>query len=86
MLMIIPMTPSGIEPSTFRFVAQYLNHWATISGPQIIINYCTININKYIINSCNYYISDEGLLEECDKEENLAVTGAVTASCLKVRM
>jgi hypothetical protein len=29
------MTPSGIEPATFRFVAQYLNHCATISGPQI---------------------------------------------------
>jgi hypothetical protein len=29
----IPMTPSGIEPATFRFVAQYFNHCATISGP-----------------------------------------------------
>jgi hypothetical protein len=29
----IPMTPSGIEPATFRFVAQYLSHCATISGP-----------------------------------------------------
>jgi hypothetical protein len=28
----IPMTPSGIETATFRFVAQYLNHCATISG------------------------------------------------------
>jgi hypothetical protein len=28
------MTPSGIEPATFRFVAQYLNHCATTSGPQ----------------------------------------------------
>jgi hypothetical protein len=27
------MIPSGIEPATFRFVAQYLNHCATISGP-----------------------------------------------------
>ena len=23
------MTPSGIEPATFRFVAQYINHCAT---------------------------------------------------------
>jgi hypothetical protein len=33
----IPMTPSGIEPATFRFVAQYLNHRATISGPQLFL-------------------------------------------------
>ena len=28
-LKIIPMTPPGIEPATFRFVAQHLNHCAT---------------------------------------------------------
>jgi hypothetical protein len=30
------MTLSGIETATFRFVAQYLNHCATISGPRLI--------------------------------------------------
>jgi hypothetical protein len=38
----IPMTPSGIEPATFRFVAQYLNHCATISGPQGFECYASI--------------------------------------------
>jgi len=34
----------------------------------------------------NYYISNEDLLEVCDKEENVAVTGAATTSCLKRRL
>jgi hypothetical protein len=34
----------------------------------------------------NYYIPNKGLLEECDKEENVAVTGAATASCLEGRL
>ena len=29
MSMKIPMTPSGIEPATFRFVAQHFHHSAT---------------------------------------------------------
>jgi hypothetical protein len=39
--------------------------------------YCIINAQY------NYYISNNGLLEECDKEENVEVTGAATASCVK---
>jgi hypothetical protein len=33
------MTPSGIEPAFFRFVAQYLDHCATISGPLLFPNW-----------------------------------------------
>jgi hypothetical protein len=29
------MTPSGIEPATFRFVAQYLNHCAIYKGKAV---------------------------------------------------
>ena len=35
----IPMTPSGIKPATFRFVAQYLNHWATAAPHMCIYIY-----------------------------------------------
>jgi hypothetical protein len=55
---------------------------------QQIINYCIIN--KYyncIINAYyNYYISNEGPLEESNKEENVGVAGGVTTSCLKRRL
>ena len=40
------MTPSGIEPATFRFVAQHLNHCAT-AVPQYIYIYS----GKYFINT-----------------------------------
>ena len=33
----IPMTPSGIEPATFRFVAQHLNHCATTVPTNTIV-------------------------------------------------
>jgi hypothetical protein len=50
----------------------------------IIINYwIVINVYyNYIINEYyNYSVSNKGLLEECDKEENVKVTGDATTSC-----
>jgi len=32
-----PLTPAGIEPATFRFVAQHFNHCATVV-PHMLIN------------------------------------------------
>jgi len=34
-----PMTPSGIEPAAFRFVAQHLNHCVTAVSVYIYIVY-----------------------------------------------
>jgi hypothetical protein len=47
----IPMTLSGIEPATFRFAAQYLNHCATISGP--LVNDFTVYNRVKLIQSTN---------------------------------
>jgi len=34
----------------------------------------------------NYHISNKSLLKECEKEENLEVTGVVSTSCSKRRL
>jgi hypothetical protein len=55
----------------------------------IIINYRIIIINtyNYTINALyDYYVPNIGLLKECNKEPNVAVTGATTASCFKRRL
>ena len=42
------MTLAGIEPATFQFVAQRLNHCST--APPLLSTYCIVKINKRIIN------------------------------------
>ena len=36
MLMENPLTSAGIEPATFRFVAQYLNHCANAVETEVL--------------------------------------------------
>ena len=55
----IPMTPSGIELATFRFVAQHLNHCATAVPllKRSIWNFtllctCLSDLDKFRYNSC----------------------------------
>ena len=47
------MTPSGIEPTIFRFVAQHFNHCATVRSPE--------KSNKHINKICApswFYLQD----------------------------
>jgi hypothetical protein len=41
------MTPSGIEPATFRFVAQYLNHCAAAVPTNVAGSY--VILRKYFV-------------------------------------
>jgi hypothetical protein len=54
--------------------------------PQFTTNYCIIITNayyNYVINvKYNFCIFNKRLLEKCDKEENLKVTGAATTPSL----
>jgi hypothetical protein len=45
----IPVTPSGIEPATFRFVVQYLNHCATAVPPTAFQKNCE---KRLVASSC----------------------------------
>jgi hypothetical protein len=64
------MTPSGIEPATLRFVAQYLNHCATISGPHLILR---TNINYEYTNRSNKVKTSDYTRKKEKKERKKAV-------------
>jgi len=50
------MTPAGIEPTTFLFVAQHLNHCATAVPTYLLFN--PLNIQVHAENSFTF--SDSG--------------------------
>jgi len=60
----IPMTTSGIEPATFRFVAQRLNHCATAVSVQRYQNIITADDSLKIV----YFINSK-IIVHCGKRE-----------------
>jgi hypothetical protein len=51
------MTPSGIEPATFRFVEQYLNHCATVVPYTVILVlplYLSVHLNAKMRGRYHY--------------------------------
>jgi len=46
------MTPTGIEPATFRFVAQNLNHCATAVG--MYVTHFIVVCMRYLLNNTDY--------------------------------
>jgi len=51
-----PMTPAGIEPATFRFPAQHLNHCATaVPGRDMYNLLLFITTVLYVINYTYLY-------------------------------
>jgi len=63
----VPMTPSGIEPATFRLVAQHLNHCATAVPPPLPPK-VTLKLNRNSVSEhrtatpAKYQLSLRGLL------------------------
>jgi len=58
-----PMTPSGIEPATFRLVAQHLNNWATAVPTSLFVT-----IHKCLVFVCRskqLYLSNHSVLDTC---------------------
>jgi len=43
-----PLTPAGIEPATFRFVAQHLSHSATAVPPVYHVRYENVATDSII--------------------------------------
>jgi len=57
------MTPAGIEPATFRFVAQHLKHCATAVSTHVvyasnIINIRTVRDLQFVCPAVRWYFPD----------------------------
>jgi hypothetical protein len=63
----IPVTPSEIEPVTFRFVAQYLNHCATTVPCFFIQFYNNITCLSWFVKDLSSFFLQNYVLMVCDR-------------------
>ena len=77
MSMKFPVTPAGIKPATFRFVAQHLNHCATavpLNWWKILIIFTLTNISLFnaVITWCiKHQPSYEAVITFCTTQRSL---------------
>jgi len=62
-----PLTPPGIEPATYRFVAQHLNHCAT-AGPTLKYKYNAFTLAIQLLEFKNIFLCVVYLLADDSKE------------------
>ena len=75
-----PLTPAGIEPATFRFVAQHLNHYATAVPQKMRGTY--IKVTQNLVKQRRLFELDTG---SCTKErtvESSSILGVVRRNAL----
>jgi len=67
----IPMTPSGIEPATFRFVAQHLNHCAAAVPTYAMYSRLIKDTSSITISSVTLFFSYGPSYQKLNRVEKL---------------
>ena len=84
-----PVTPAGIQPATFRFVAQHLNHCATAVPPGQVIYKQKHKISSDIILTILFTQHKSNslckIIRDADREMMCPVSGNQTAVQLDIR-
>jgi len=81
------MTPSGIEPATFRFVAQHLNHCATAVPPTTLVKLIKVCLNEtYSKVQARKQLPDKNGLKEGDALTSLLLNSALEYAIRRVQV
>jgi len=76
-----PLTPAGIEPATFRFVAQYLNHCATAVPESTMVQKISVeNVIPCVLHNLGIIIVQYGNGQFCGITTRFMVSANNTES------